>query len=178
MAGKSPTQMAKIGRNDPCPCGSGKKYKKCCEPRDVAAAAQQTSTAATSLQAVRGAMESALSNWISEEDDLDRVSNSVLDLIKEGKFDEAEQVGQVLLRDYPDVHDGFERLGMVFEARGNHAQARRECPIRPSTSSSRTTATTTSWVTGSAKRLPRSALSPHPSRDTHSGRFMSSSVSA
>ena len=23
----------KIGRNDPCPCGSGKKYKKCCMPR-------------------------------------------------------------------------------------------------------------------------------------------------
>lgn len=21
---------AKTGRNDPCPCGSGKKYKKCC----------------------------------------------------------------------------------------------------------------------------------------------------
>lgn len=21
---------SKIGRNDPCPCGSGKKYKKCC----------------------------------------------------------------------------------------------------------------------------------------------------
>jgi len=21
---------AKIGRNDPCPCGSGRKYKKCC----------------------------------------------------------------------------------------------------------------------------------------------------
>ena len=24
---------AKIGRNDPCPCGSGKKYKKCCYPK-------------------------------------------------------------------------------------------------------------------------------------------------
>ncbi len=23
----------KVGRNDPCPCGSGKKYKKCCEER-------------------------------------------------------------------------------------------------------------------------------------------------
>ncbi|MGH8679785.1 MAG: SEC-C metal-binding domain-containing protein, partial [Burkholderiales bacterium] len=23
-------QAEKIGRNDPCPCGSGKKYKKCC----------------------------------------------------------------------------------------------------------------------------------------------------
>ena len=22
--------VKKIGRNDPCPCGSGKKYKKCC----------------------------------------------------------------------------------------------------------------------------------------------------
>lgn len=25
-----PRRVVKIGRNDPCPCGSGKKYKKCC----------------------------------------------------------------------------------------------------------------------------------------------------
>lgn len=25
-----PVKAAKIGRNDPCPCGSGKKYKRCC----------------------------------------------------------------------------------------------------------------------------------------------------
>ena len=25
-----PATSAKVGRNDPCPCGSGKKYKKCC----------------------------------------------------------------------------------------------------------------------------------------------------
>ncbi|MFN0167913.1 MAG: HEAT repeat domain-containing protein [Bryobacteraceae bacterium] len=25
-----PAVTAKVGRNDPCPCGSGKKYKKCC----------------------------------------------------------------------------------------------------------------------------------------------------
>lgn len=25
-----PVHVEKIGRNDPCPCGSGKKYKKCC----------------------------------------------------------------------------------------------------------------------------------------------------
>lgn len=23
-------RTAKIGRNEPCPCGSGKKHKKCC----------------------------------------------------------------------------------------------------------------------------------------------------
>ena len=26
----SPKRVSKIGRNDPCPCGSGKKYKQCC----------------------------------------------------------------------------------------------------------------------------------------------------
>ena len=29
-APESRRTTAKIGRNDPCPCGSGKKYKKCC----------------------------------------------------------------------------------------------------------------------------------------------------
>jgi len=27
--------MAKIGRNSPCPCGSGKKYKRCCERKEA-----------------------------------------------------------------------------------------------------------------------------------------------
>ena len=27
---QTPKIQKKIGRNDPCPCGSGKKYKKCC----------------------------------------------------------------------------------------------------------------------------------------------------
>ena len=25
--------IEKLGRNDPCPCGSGKKFKKCCMPK-------------------------------------------------------------------------------------------------------------------------------------------------
>jgi hypothetical protein len=29
-AGNAQTKRKKVGRNDPCPCGSGKKYKKCC----------------------------------------------------------------------------------------------------------------------------------------------------
>jgi len=28
-----PQPAGKVGRNDPCPCGSGKKYKKCCYPK-------------------------------------------------------------------------------------------------------------------------------------------------
>jgi SEC-C motif len=29
-------ETEKVGRNDPCPCGSGKKYKKCCLPGEQA----------------------------------------------------------------------------------------------------------------------------------------------
>jgi hypothetical protein len=34
--------MAKAGRNDPCPCGSGKKYKKCCLAKEDMAVANLT----------------------------------------------------------------------------------------------------------------------------------------
>jgi len=27
--------MGKIGRNSPCPCGSGEKYKRCCEKKEA-----------------------------------------------------------------------------------------------------------------------------------------------
>ena len=39
---KQPVHNAanKVGPNDPCPCGSGKKYKKCCREKDIAAGRQ------------------------------------------------------------------------------------------------------------------------------------------
>ena len=41
---KFPTsQKPKVGRNDPCPCGSGKKYKKCCAMFDDTKSAQLNS---------------------------------------------------------------------------------------------------------------------------------------
>jgi tetratricopeptide (TPR) repeat protein len=58
-----------------------------------------------------------------EDDGLDEVSNRVVDLVHAGKLDEAEQAARDLLARYPDVHDGFERLAMVYEARGDCKQA-------------------------------------------------------
>lgn len=43
--------------------------------------------------------------------------------VHEGKLDEAEQAARDLLVRYPDVHDGFERLAMVYETRGDREQA-------------------------------------------------------
>lgn len=32
----APARAARVGRNEPCPCGSGKKYKRCCLAKSVA----------------------------------------------------------------------------------------------------------------------------------------------
>jgi hypothetical protein len=44
--------MSKIGRNEPCPCGSGKKYKKCCLQKDQATTKQAREQRAQASQEV------------------------------------------------------------------------------------------------------------------------------
>jgi hypothetical protein len=34
-AGGSRLAMERVGRNEPCPCGSGRKYKRCCQPNEA-----------------------------------------------------------------------------------------------------------------------------------------------
>ena len=53
----------------------------------------------------------------------DALPISAADLVRAGKLDEAEQAARDLLVLFPDVHDGYDRLGMVYEARGENRQA-------------------------------------------------------
>jgi hypothetical protein len=110
--------MAKIGRNDPCPCGSGQKYKRCCLPRDEAAAAAGRAAAPALDRATAAPFA-----WVSDDDGLDDASNIVIDLIAAGRLDDAERAAQDLLERYPEVHDGLERVAMVAAARGDRPRA-------------------------------------------------------
>ena len=60
---------------------------------------------------------------VDKFDLLDDISNSVIDLCEEGKFDEAGAVCQKLRDEYPEVQDGLERQGWVYEKRGNKEKA-------------------------------------------------------
>jgi hypothetical protein len=108
--------MATIGRNDPCPCGSGTKYKKCCLPKHEREAALRKAAAAPPVAP-------APSGWILEDDGLDDLSNSVIDLIKAQRFDDALAACKRLLDEFPDVVDGLDRSGMVHAAMGDHSSA-------------------------------------------------------
>jgi tetratricopeptide (TPR) repeat protein len=105
-----------IGRNAPCPCGSGKQYKQCCRQKDRAA--QSAADRAKAAQQRQAALDA-----LAESEDLDEASNSVVYLIQAGKLDQAEQAALALRQRYPEVIDGHERLGMVHEARGDRQQA-------------------------------------------------------
>ena len=114
--------MAKIGRNDLCHCNSGKKYKKCCMASDEATAR----TARPAQSAAMPARRPSLASYIQEHDERDELTEAsiaVVDMVQAGNLDAAEQAAHDLLARFPDVHDGYDRLGMVCEARGDHRQA-------------------------------------------------------
>jgi tetratricopeptide (TPR) repeat protein len=111
--------MAKTGRNDPCHCGSGKKYKRCCLQKDEVAASALAQAEATAAHSRREVLLDALEAQLDPYDGLDEASNAVVDLVHAGKLDEAEAAAKDLLVRFPEVHDGHDRLGMVAEARGD-----------------------------------------------------------
>jgi hypothetical protein len=46
-----------------------------------------------------------------------------VDLVHAGKLDEAEKAARDLLERFPEVHDGYDRLGMIYEAGGDKQHA-------------------------------------------------------
>ena len=126
--------MAKVGRNDPCHCGSGKKYKKCCLPKDEAAEQEELAKERlrreeraeqqrTELRQARQKFFAPLVGEEEEEDELTKASNAAVDLVQAGRLEEAEAAARDLIERYPEVHDGWDRLGMMYEARSKNKQA-------------------------------------------------------
>jgi tetratricopeptide (TPR) repeat protein len=112
--------------------GSGKKYKQCCSGKGSAADLAPAIAQRIALQARRPTellceRITRPSCWKSRprcrKPRLDAASNLVVDLIHARKLDEAEQAARDLLARFPEVHDGYDRLGMVHEARGQFREA-------------------------------------------------------
>jgi len=88
------------GRNDPCPCGSGKKYKKCHLPEDEAAKHAELAKAAEEREAVLAAAEE------NPDDSADTSSGS-----KKKKRDIHQSGGRA--RTGKDTHANIPRRGAV-----------------------------------------------------------------
>jgi tetratricopeptide (TPR) repeat protein/2-polyprenyl-3-methyl-5-hydroxy-6-metoxy-1,4-benzoquinol methylase len=90
--------MKKTGRNDPCPCGSGKKYKQCCmQPEAVAAADLRPA------RSIPNAIRAAVEHYHA------------------GRFAQAETLARQVLQMVPDQPDALHLLGlMAYQVGTNH----------------------------------------------------------
>jgi predicted O-linked N-acetylglucosamine transferase (SPINDLY family) len=83
--------MKNINRNDPCPCGSGKKYKQCCLKRDEALAEGRRAETTSTPKAI----QDALGHY------------------QAGRTSQAEAICQQVLHSDPSHPDALHLLGVI-----------------------------------------------------------------
>ncbi|MEQ1742308.1 MAG: tetratricopeptide repeat protein, partial [Candidatus Nitrotoga sp.] len=93
--------MKKIGRNDPCPCGGGKKYKHCCQPNGEVSMAKTHSTDLSISQAIQVAREHH----------------------QAGRLSQAEAIYQQILQVAPNHPDALHLLGLIARQGGKNGIA-------------------------------------------------------
>ncbi len=86
---------SKIGRNDPCPCGSGKKYKQCCESTGLSASVTPPSFNP------QHALQSAMAQH------------------QAGNLMQAEVLYKQVLRALPKQPDALHLLGLIAKQKGD-----------------------------------------------------------
>src|SRR5450759_1919559 len=93
--------MKKIGRNDPCPCGSGKRYKQCCG----------------SLEEVRAARAHTVDTSIPE------AIQAALEHHQAGRLPQAEALYRQVLQVAPNHPDALHMLGVIARQNGKYETA-------------------------------------------------------
>ena len=99
----------KPGRNDPCPCGSGKKYKKCCydklEARSTFQLPQQQAE--------------AVAHGAPGQQEID----TLVSFFNQQRYIEAESLAQTMTVHFPLSGFGWKVLGAVFQKMGRSVDA-------------------------------------------------------
>jgi len=93
--------MTKVGRNDPCPCGSGKKYKHCCERNALA----QPAPARANTAFIPGALQTAIAHH------------------QNGRLSQAKALYQQILQAEPAHPDALQLLGLIKHEEGDSPAA-------------------------------------------------------
>ena len=102
-----------FGRNAPCPCGSGKKYKKCCLGKAAAiqsAANQKVDSVISGFNATNASPPSEL-------------LLKAVALHQVGRIGEAKVAYQTLLEKNPENSDALHYLGMIAFQEGDYPEA-------------------------------------------------------
>jgi len=94
-------QLATTGRNDPCPCGSGKKFKKCCIGK------AQSSNAGLQQTTYKNA----------------QLLNQAITFFKANNFSKAEELAKSILATEPDNDEVLHLVASILVQSGNAQEA-------------------------------------------------------
>jgi len=122
--------MRKVGRNDPCPCNSGKKYKQCCQRRDEAYMVSQHPETASLPQTLQAALAHHQAGRLPQANAIyqqilqvtpnhpDALHFSGLIAHRAGKNEIAIGLIRKALSFRPDYIDAHYNLGIVLQEQG------------------------------------------------------------
>ncbi len=108
--------MKKIGRNDPCPCGSGKKYKKCCLGKEEEKSFREQNPASKSGAKIRHDEGSFEDERILKEYQKLKKTEERIDFVKNLFPLEEDFATEYMIEIFSPLHD---ELGSA----GRHAEA-------------------------------------------------------
>ncbi|MBI3903498.1 MAG: tetratricopeptide repeat protein [Nitrosomonadales bacterium] len=105
--------MNSTGRNDPCPCGSGKKYKNCCLGKTGATQPLPAQTSKSGNAGVNATNVKSASKLLLQ----------AIALQQAGQLDEARSIYRSLLIANPNDSDALHYLGLIAFQKEEYAEA-------------------------------------------------------
>jgi len=114
--------VARVGRNEPCPCGSGKKYKKCCYASDRKRLSHPSDVAGVTQDEMRGKPEEHLNRerlWAMDRHELTRLDPNEMP----GDLVPLLLNRLLVLKEYRAVFGLFEEIGWSPDLADHHLEA-------------------------------------------------------
>ena len=117
--------MIKIGRNDPCPCGSGKKYKKCCMIKDESQIEAAPSGAGSGISASSLNTTSSLRRPGPRAAEIENTFQRACNYLDMNEFDRAARTFRSVLRLDPTHYKALTGFGRCLAEMGMREDARK-----------------------------------------------------
>jgi tetratricopeptide (TPR) repeat protein len=108
----------KVGRNDPCPCGSGKKYKKCCMPKDEEQKSETQSDESMDITAPSDNQKQQ-----PQSDETENNFNRASNLMEKSQFDQASRVFRMIILTDKDNYKAITGYGRCLAEMGMYEDA-------------------------------------------------------
>jgi tetratricopeptide (TPR) repeat protein len=109
----------RVRRNDPCPCGSGKKYKKCCMPKDEADNADAQSAESDNIHSEPEKHKNPRS------DEIENNMKRAIHLMEKRKYEESARAFRSVVLMDKDNYKAITGLGICLAETGMYEDARK-----------------------------------------------------